>query len=155
LVRKFVEDYHEKLEENYLFPVFEKHGELAPLVKTLREQHAAGRALTDPLLRLAASAAATRLTFKDPQLRRKAAVSCEAFIRMYRPHAAREDTVLFPAFKRLLSAKQIDELGDKFEDEENRRFGADGFGKTVEKVAAIEKQLGIYNLSQFTPTVTK
>ncbi|MFZ1932878.1 MAG: hemerythrin domain-containing protein [Thermoguttaceae bacterium] len=155
LVRKFVEDYHEKLEENHLFPVFEKHGELVPLVNTLREQHAAGRALTDPLLRLAASAAATRLTFQEPRLRKKAVVSCEAFLRMYRPHAAREDTVLFPAFKKLLSAKQLDELGDKFEDEENRRFGADGFGKMVEKVAAIEKQLGICNLSQFTPQVTK
>ena len=27
-------------------------------------------------------------------------VFCEAFIRMYRPHAAREDTVLFPAFQK-------------------------------------------------------
>ena len=74
---------------------------------------------------------------------------------MYRPHAAREDTVLFPALKKLLSAKQLDELGDKFEDEENRRFGADGFGKTVEKVAAIEKELGIYDLAQFTPKPAK
>ena len=77
-----------------------------------------------------------------------------SFIRMYRPHAAREDTVLFPAFKKLLSAKQLDDLGDKFEDEENRRFGADGFGKMVETVAAIENQLGIYDLGQFTPKKT-
>ena len=69
---------------------------------------------------------------------------------MYRPHAAREDTVLFPALRKILSAKQLDALGDKFEDEENRRFGADGFGKIVEQVAAIERQLGIYDLAQFT-----
>ena len=74
---------------------------------------------------------------------------------MYRPHAAREDTVLFPAFKKLLSAKQLDELGDKFEEEENRRFGDKGFEKTVEKVAAIEKELGIYDLAQFTPKLAK
>ncbi len=149
LVREFVEQYHEKLEEQYLFPEFEKRGDLVPLVKVLRQQHAAGRSLTDAIFaHLPATGAASTL---PPKL----AAACRAFIRMYRPHAAREDTVLFPAFKKLLSAKQLDELGDKFEDEENRRFGADGFGKTVEKVAAIEKELGIYDLSQFTPKVTK
>ncbi len=75
----------------------------------------------------------------------------EAFLRMYGPHAAREDTVLFPALHKLLSAKQLDELGDKFEAEENRRFGAGGFEKIVEQVATIEKSLGIYDLGQFTP----
>ena len=42
-MREFVEDYHEKLEEDFLFPEFEKRNELVPLVKVLREQHAAGR----------------------------------------------------------------------------------------------------------------
>ena len=64
-------------------------------------------------------------------------------MRMYRgPHAAREDTVLFPALHELLSNKEMDALGDQFEDEENRRFGNRGFEKTVEQVAAIEKELG-------------
>jgi len=30
-------------------------------------------------------------------------------------------------------------------------FGDEGFEKTVDQVAVIEKQLGIYDLSQFTP----
>ena len=145
LVRKFVEDYHEKLEETHLFPVFEKHDELVPLVKTLREQHAAGRALTDVIFAHLATLATTAASAAE------VIGACEAFICMYRPHAAREDTVLFPALRKILSAKQLDELGDKFEDEENRRFGADGFGHAVEKVAAIEKRLGIHNLAQFTP----
>jgi hemerythrin-like domain-containing protein len=143
LISTFVEDYHEKLEEKFLFPEFERRNVLVPLVKVLREQHDAGRAITAGFLKNEHSSL-EGTGFHGER-------SCEAFIRMYRPHAAREDTVLFPAFKKLLSAKQLDELGDKFEDEENRRFGADGFGKMVEKVAAIEKQLGIYNLSQFTP----
>jgi hemerythrin-like domain-containing protein len=155
LVRKFVEDYHEKLEESYLFPEFEKHVELVPLVKTLKEQHAVGRALTDDIGKLAFSGGGNGLTFAQPEHARKTATSCRAFIRMYRPHAAREDTVLFPAFKKFLSAKQLDELGDKFEEEENRRFGNEGFEKTVEKVADIEKQLGIYDLAQFTPKPAK
>lgn len=37
-------------------------------------------------------------------------------------------------------------------EKEHRVFGEEGFQKTVEGVAAIEKQLGIYDLAQFTPT---
>ena len=155
LIRNFVEDYHEKLEETFIFPEFEKHNQLVPLVKVLKEQHAAGRLVTRTFFRLVAGSMGTIPSNMTPEGQQQASRSCEAFIRMYRPHAAREDTVLFPALKKFLSPKQLDELGDKFEDEENRRFGADGFGKTVEKVATIEKELGIYDLSQFTPKTTK
>lgn len=51
LVRNFVEDYHEKLEENFIFPEFEKKKKLVDLVKVLREQHEAGRRVTDVILR--------------------------------------------------------------------------------------------------------
>src|SRR5438874_10505654 len=36
LVRKFVEDYHEKLEEKFIFPEFEKAKKHVELVKVLR-----------------------------------------------------------------------------------------------------------------------
>ena len=70
---------------------------------------------------------------------------------MYRPHETREDTVLFPAFRKIVSAAKIKELGDRFEEEENRKFGAEGFERIVEQVAGMERQLGIYELDQFTP----
>src|SRR5437764_1919773 len=38
LVRRFVEDYHERLEERFIFPEFEKRGKLADLVRVLRQQ---------------------------------------------------------------------------------------------------------------------
>src|SRR6516164_2935695 len=47
LVRKFVEDYHEKLEENFIFPEFEKKKKLTDLIVVLRRQHDAGRRVTD------------------------------------------------------------------------------------------------------------
>ena len=149
LVRKFVEDYHEKLEENFIFPEFEKRKKMTDLVKVLREQHQAGRTVTDVILRAAADD-----RFKKEDARRELIESCRAFIRMYRPHETREDTVLFPALHKILSAKQLDDLGEKFEKEEDRLFGDEGFEKNVAKVAAIEKQLGIYDLAQFTPKVT-
>ena len=148
LVRKFVEEYHEKLEEKFIFPEFEKQKKLTDLVKVLRQQHEAGRGLTELIVR---DAADDRFTKEDA--RRQLLESAQAFIRMYRPHEAREDTVLFPALHKIMPAKQLKELGEQFEKEEDRLFGEEGFEKTVDKVAAIEKQLGIYELAQFTPKV--
>src|SRR3954451_21444014 len=50
LVRTFVEDYHEKLEETFIFPAFEKRNKLVELVTVLKQQHAAGRKVTDVVL---------------------------------------------------------------------------------------------------------
>jgi hemerythrin-like domain-containing protein len=78
---------------------------------------------------------------------------CMAFIRMYRPHEAREDTVLFPALRTMLKPKAIEQLGERMEEDEKKVLGAEGFEKSVDQVATIEKQLGIYELPQFTPRV--
>jgi hypothetical protein len=72
---------------------------------------------------------------------------------MYGPHKAHEDTVLFPAVHALVTADEYDRLGDEFEGREISLFGEGGFEKMVGKVADLEKQLGIYELSQFTPKV--
>jgi hemerythrin-like domain-containing protein len=146
LVRTFVEDYHEQLEEKFIFPEFEKAKKLTDLTKVLRDQHQAGRRVTDVILRNA-----TGERFGNADARKELVAATEGFIRMYRPHEAREDTVLFPALHKLLTPKRLDELGEQFEKEEDRLFGDEGFEKTVEQVAAIEKQLGIYDLAKFTP----
>ncbi|MBI3863815.1 MAG: hemerythrin domain-containing protein [Planctomycetia bacterium] len=146
LVREFVEDYHEKLEENFIFPEFEKAGKLADLVKTLREQHQAGRRATNVVMRVSAPD-----QFLKGDAREQLLIACEGFIRMYRPHEAREDTVLFPALHSIIPAKRLLELGEQFEAEEDKLFGGKGFEKTVEQVAVIERHLGIYDLAKFTP----
>jgi hemerythrin-like domain-containing protein len=150
LARRFVEDYHERLEENFIFPLFERANRLTDLVRVLRQQHQAGRVVTDVVLRCA-----TPDQFRRPERRQELTRACEQFIRMYRPHEAREDTVLFPALHGLASARQMRELGERFEREEDRLFGDEGFERTVDQVAAIERQLGIYDLSQFTPRTAR
>jgi hypothetical protein len=72
---------------------------------------------------------------------------------MYRPHEAREDTVVFPEFKTLITEKEYDKLGDEFEDREHQLFGTEGFEGVLVKIADIEKSLGIYDLSKFTPSI--
>ena len=147
VIRGFIEDYHEKLEEDELFPRFEKAGRQVALVKVLREQHLAGRRLTEEVLHLAKG------SLRDPGDRDLLATTLRKFIAMYRPHEAREDTVLFPAIRRIVSAHEYAALGEAFEEKEHRLFGEDGFEKMVENVAGIEKRLGIHDLAKFTPAV--
>jgi hemerythrin-like domain-containing protein len=146
ITRRFIEDYHEKLEEEFLFPRFQSASPFVELVRTLRVQHERGRALTDELRRIAAAGAAVA-TQDAARLRD----TIQVFIRMYRPHAAREDTILFPAFRKLVPGKQYAELGEQFEVKEHALFGADGFQAIVEQVAELEKALGIDDLNRFTP----
>jgi hemerythrin-like domain-containing protein len=148
MVRSFVEDYHEKLEEQFLFPRFQKANTLVDLVDVLTRQHQGGRALTDITMRFA-----NLKSLRDEAERRQLRDSLALFIRMYNPHEAREDTVLFPAFRKIVSKNEYDSLGEDFEKKEHELFGEDGFEKMVDRVAGIEKTLGIYDLAQFTPKV--
>jgi hemerythrin-like domain-containing protein len=147
IIRRFIEQYHEKLEEDFLFPRFEKANVLVDLVATLRRQHQSGRKLTADIQRLATAEAVQR-----PDDRKALVASLGKFIRMYRPHEAREDTVLFPAFRRVVTPKEFAALGEQFEDKEHELFGKEGFEGIVEKVGGLEKQLGTYDLDAFTPT---
>jgi hemerythrin-like domain-containing protein len=143
IIRRFVEDYHERQEEQFLFPRFEKAGVLTDLVPVLKAQHQAGRKLTDQVTSLANA--------RGTDDRAKLAQVLRQFVRMYRPHEAREDTVLFPELRKIVSAREFDALGEQFEKNEHKQFGADGFEMYRDKVADLEKQLGIYDLAQFTP----
>ena len=147
VIRTFVEDYHEKQEENYLFPRFRKANQLTDLVDVLLQQHQAGRMLTDQIMQITKSQSTSDA---DNQ---KLLQLLTSFNNMYRPHEAREDTVLFPAFRKIVSKNEYDSLGEEFENNEQKLFGKGGFESMVNKVAEIEKSLGIYELSQFTSHV--
>ncbi|HWU91530.1 MAG TPA: hemerythrin domain-containing protein [Kofleriaceae bacterium] len=143
LIRHVIEDYHEKLEESFLFPRFEKAGKLADLTAILRRQHQVGHALTDQILALA------KAPLADAD-RAKLATILRSFNHMYRPHAAREDTVLFPELRGLVGAKAYEELGDEFEDKERQMLGDRGFERAVADVAKLEQAFGVDDLAKLT-----
>jgi hemerythrin-like domain-containing protein len=147
IIRSFIEDYHEHLEEQYVFPKLEQAGRLIDITSVLRVQHQRGRALTDRML-----SATTGVAALDQPAREALVHDMSAFIRIYEPHEAREDTVVFPALRDVLPPKEFRDLAERFEDEEHQRFGQAGFHGVVARVADIEKSLGIYDLSQFTAT---
>jgi hemerythrin-like domain-containing protein len=145
IVQEFIEGYHERNEEQQLFPRFRQAGQLVELVKVLYQQHQAGRRLTDTILGLVPQ----RASLGDAGTPLVQAL--RPFIAMYRPHEAREDTILFPKLRQVVSANEFDAMAEDFERDEHQKFGQDGFQLYVEKVANLEKQIGIYDLSQFTP----
>jgi len=116
IIKSFIEDYHEKLEEDHIFPRFEQAGKLIELTVNLRAQHAMGRRVTERIVAAAKSG--------DTETLR---TSLAAFNRMYRPHEAREDTVLFPALHKIVSKHEYDAMGEEFERIERKTFGGDNF----------------------------
>jgi hemerythrin-like domain-containing protein len=145
LFRAFGEEYHEKkLEEAHIFPAVKKAGgQAASYPDILIAQHSRGRQITDYILAITGK---EKLGIGDGE---GLAQAMESLVRMYRPHAAREDTVVFPAWKQTLTAKQLDEMNDKFEEIEQQQFGEDGFENAVRQIAAIENELGMADLARF------
>lgn len=147
LFRAFGEEYHEKkLEEAYIFPAVRKvTGPAAAYPDVLVAQHNRGREITDYIL------AATRGAKLGAASATVLADVLDGFVRMYQHHAAREDTIVFPAWKSTLTEERLDEMGELFEEIEHKQFGRDGFDEAVDQIGAIEADLGLTDLAQFTP----
>ncbi|WP_246667214.1 hemerythrin domain-containing protein [Bradyrhizobium sp. UNPA324] len=145
IIRDFINNYHEKSEEQHVFPRFKKAGKMTDLVDILLRQHEAGRKVTQSILTLAPK---SRTGADD---RKQLVDSMQSFITMYRPHAAREDTDLFPKLKDVVSSSEYDAMAEEFEKKEHEMFGEDGFEKIAARVARLEQQMGIDDLNQFTP----
>lgn len=144
VVHDFIHDYHERSEEELIFPRFKTAGRLVELVTVLANQHAAGRKLTERIL-----ATAPQARSREP--RQAMGRDIEAFITMYRPHTAREETDLFPTLRQLVTGEDYDAIAEEMEKRERQAFGADGFEKIAKKVAEVETVLGIHDLDLFTP----
>jgi hemerythrin-like domain-containing protein len=147
LFHDFGEEYHErKLEEAYIFPkVKQAGGPAAAYVDALLTQHQRGREITQYVLNTTASGHVGTAD-AEPLAR-----AFEGLVLMYQNHAAREDTIIFPAWKNALSGPELEELGDKFEDIEKAQFGGDGFENAVKQIGDIEQSLGFSDVAQFTP----
>ena len=150
IIHDYIEGFHEGLEEGYVFPRLVRAGRLTSTVTTLLVQHARGRVITQYLLSQATATGAT-----SPSARARLAAAMQAFDRMYEPHEAREDTVVFPAFRQIVPAAELTDLGQHFADLEHQQFGTNEFAAMVARVAGIEQNLGIYDLTQFTPAVSQ
>jgi hemerythrin-like domain-containing protein len=146
LFQAFGEDYHEKrLEEEYILPAVKKTQNAAsPYADILLAQHNRGREITSYIL-------ASTKGDKIPTANMPSFITAlETFVRMYEHHAAIEDTIVFPAWKEVIGAKEMDELAVKFEEIEEEIFGEDGFEAAATRMNEIEQSLGLDKLEMFT-----
>ncbi|AYV78310.1 MAG: hemerythrin [Edafosvirus sp.] len=144
VIKTFIENYHEKTEENYVFPLLKKYGKDIHLVDELYKQHQIGRIFTNNIIKL------SHMELLNNEQKIKLANYIRLFVKMYRYHESREDTVIFQDFKNLLSKKDYMELGEIFEKEEERVIGKNGYEKYLDIVVLLEKKLGIHDLSIIT-----
>jgi len=146
LFRNFGEIYHERLlEEQHVFPAVRKlGGEAAGLVNVLLAQHQRGREIT---AFVRAKAAAGKIAPADAE---PLARALEGFVRMYAAHTAFEDTIVFQAWRKGLSQKELDAASEQFEQIERQQFKGDGFDMAVDEITRIEQRLGLHDLGRYT-----
>ena len=146
IIHDYIEGFHEILEEEFVFPALLDTGQLTSTIMTLLLQHGRGREVTELILAKAAGGGVvgggTASTLAN---------AIGLFVTMYEPHEAREDTVIYPAYRKLLSPADIASLSDRFASLQSEQFGANAFTEMVGKVVVIEQALGINDLTQFTP----
>ena len=134
------------MEEKYIYPVFDAAGKMSGLVGVLREQHAAGSQLIEVLRGLYGGFSA-----KDLEKRRAMGSAIHLLSRMYRAHAEREDTVLFPLLRRIMPPKAYAGLSSGIQRAETEFLGQNGFDETIRKLTDYENILGIEDMASFTP----
>ena len=146
IVRRYMQDYHESNEQFHVFNWFGIAEKMVELVAILYQQHLAGRKLIDKIKELS-----TEENLKNPTERLKVGEYLTTFNQLYRRHAAWEDTLIFPAFRSIISPQDFATVGETFKREEEKLFGLDGYEKIVGQVSDLEEVLGIHDLRQFIP----
>jgi hemerythrin-like domain-containing protein len=140
VIHHYLQDFHENMEERFIFkPMEQAHIEFSS-IQELKVQHGTGHELIARITQLA----------KTGKLGPELAGYLDSFGRMYRYHAAWEDTVVFPAFDAMERRNELAELAGTFELEEKSILGDTGFESFVGDIAGVEKQLAIYDLAKWT-----
>lgn len=155
MVHDYIEGFHEGIEEGYVFPRLQRAGKLTDTVRTLLTQHDRGRKLTIAIIQasttMSMNGRGAAPGFNTAHSRAQLANTLRTFITMYEPHEAREDTVVFPTFRQVTSDTVFNRVSQQVGEAQHARYGDNGFAAFIEQIAGIERQLGIYDLSKFTP----
>lgn len=142
IVTKFIEEYHEPLEEKYIFAPLLDRGIETDLINELIKQHRISSLITKKIV--------LHLENKNAK---KVIYYLKMFVFMYRAHESREDTIIFNKFRKLSTKGELERLGEEFERSEIKIFGKNGYEKLLEDVEQIEKGLYIHNLKSYTPDI--
>jgi hemerythrin-like domain-containing protein len=144
LIKAALVQHHMKIEEDHIYPKFEKDPVLGPLASDLKEQHVEARKLFARMDQLAKSGA--RGEGNVAELKR---VFVD-FKDMMTAHDAREATVLFPAMQGTWSDDQLHKLREAQEKDEKKLLGEDADEKLYGMLGEVESAAGIESVKDFT-----
>lgn len=148
ITMEYIHEFHEEFEENEVYPQFDDNRKLHRITEIMEDQHETGKQITQAILDMTASGrsldSASISTMGDLVMQ---------FERMYIPHAAQEDTELWPALQEKEGYAGYMKMGAEMGEQEDEKFGEEYFDKLVTKVESLEKKLGIDDLAKFTAHV--
>ena len=144
LADEFVENYHEAWEEGHLYAPFRGTGALTDVIRVMTRQHRVGRRLVQRTIFLSGKESG------EAAVRDELAELCRAYPRMYRAHAAREDTVLLPNSEVIGGAEMYAALHRAMMAFRRSRLGTLNLNGVLSDVKDLEDQLGIRDLDHYT-----
>ncbi len=143
VIKDYLEGFHEKMEEEYIFAPMEKAKVHYKSIQELKMQHGVGFSITDKIIELA----------KNDKLNQELCKNLKSFGQMYRYHSAWEDTIIFPAFNDLENNKYMADLAATFDVEKRKILGTLGFDSFIKTVIDVEEEMKVFGLPHWTPTI--
>jgi hemerythrin-like domain-containing protein len=141
---KYIQGHHERLEELMVFPELTRANAHPKLIATLVSQHQTGRNIVQ---RVQSSG---RTPLRTAAGREDMAELLEGLAVMFRPHALREDTVVFPELRKLMNAEKYAEFSQRLETLDQKMINKTDLENLVNQLTSMETALGIHDLSKFT-----
>jgi hemerythrin-like domain-containing protein len=146
ILKELIAEHHMVDEERLIFPKIEASGRYADLLKTLRLQHDRGRAIIDRIIDMTQKGSIENIGSMNEMVN-----LCLSFAIMYRPHAAVEETVVFPALYDFASNDEILNIEAIMRGEEKGLMENERFRRVLDSLAEIEAQAGTADIRRFTP----
>ncbi|MCL4459421.1 MAG: hemerythrin domain-containing protein [Chloroflexi bacterium] len=137
-IRTFADKCHHGKEEDTLFPALEKHGlprEGGPIGVMLLE-HDEGRRFVRSL-----AEGVERYARGDKTARGAIIDNARGYAKLLNAHIYKEDNVLYPMADRMLSAEEVRELLEKYEEIERERIGEGKHHEYLHLIEELEKGL--------------
>ena len=144
IVDQFIENYHEELEEKLIFPALQQAGVHERMVDELRRQHEAGRELAHQAYYLLGQGQITKAATRGRLVN-----AFRSYARMYRAHAAWEDTVAFAGLRDVMEKEKFREVSRSIESIRAEKLGDETLDSTLERLRRVEQALGIADLSTY------
>jgi hemerythrin-like domain-containing protein len=146
IFHEHAENYHAKaIEETHMFPMLMKMPQpISRYPGLLTAQHERGAEMTAYLIDVTRDG-------KLPMDRAKQlSRALLAFKQMYEHHSMHEDTFVYLAWQNALSPAGRNEMQQAFAEIEQRMLGQNAYDEAFNRLVAIESNLGIADLGQYT-----